>query len=112
MKAMLEGSAIVSEEEMSVRVERALVFLDTWTVVESDGSIRMNVFRKDTNTDQYLNFSSYHMHPLEHKRGGVIKLMNRGDRLRSDETELGREKKHIRKALQISGLDVGRLSDV
>ena len=44
MEAPLEGSATVGEEEMSVRVERALAFLDTWTVVQSDGSIRMKVF--------------------------------------------------------------------
>ena len=33
-KTMLEGSTIVGEE-MSVRVERALAFLDTWMVVDS-----------------------------------------------------------------------------
>ena len=93
----MEGSAIDGEEETSVKVERALVFLDTWTVVESDGSISMKVFRKDTHTDQYLNFSSNH--PLEHRRGVVRTLVNRTDRLLSDETELGREKEHIRKAL-------------
>ena len=39
------------EEEASVRVERVLAFLDTWTVVESDASISMKVLRKDTHTD-------------------------------------------------------------
>ena len=81
-------------------MERLLAFLDTWTVVESDGSISMKVFRKDTDTDQYLNFSS--SHSLEHKRGFVRTLMNRADRLVSDETELGKETEHIRKALQVN----------
>ena len=36
MKAQMEGSTMVGEEEMSVRVERALELLDTWTVAESD----------------------------------------------------------------------------
>ena len=70
-------------------------------VVESDGSINTEVFGKDTHTDQYLNFSSNH--PLEHKRGVDRTLVNRADRLVNDETELWREKEHIRKALQVNG---------
>ena len=59
--------------------------------------------------DQYLNFSNNH--PLEHNRGVERTLMNRADRLKSDETELGREKEHIRKTLQLNGyLDWGQIS--
>ena len=76
-KASLDVSATVGEEETSVRVERALAFLDTWTVMESDGLIS-TAFRNDTHTDQYLNFTSNHL--LEHKRGVVRALMNRTDR--------------------------------
>ena len=46
-----EKSANAREEDESIRVERAMAFLDTWTVVESDGSISTKVFRKDTHTD-------------------------------------------------------------
>ena len=67
--------------------------------MESDSSISTKVFRKDIHIDQYLNFSSNHL--LEHKRGVVQTLMNRVDRLVSDENEVGREKEHIRKALQV-----------
>ena len=77
------------------------MFFDTWTVVESDGSISMKVFRKDTHTNQYLNFNSNH--PLEHKKGVVRTLLNRADRMVSDGIELGREKDHMRKALQVNG---------
>ena len=100
MIALLEGNATSGVEKTSVWVVRALAFIDTWTVVESDGSISMKVFRKDIDTDQYLTFSSNHL--LEHKRGVMRMLMNREDRLVSDEIELGREKKHFRKALQMN----------
>ena len=69
----------VDGEEVSVKVERALAFLFTWTVVEPDGSISTKVFRKGIHIDQYLNFGSNH--PLEHKREVVRTLMNRVDRL-------------------------------
>ena len=70
-------------------------------VMVCDGSIRMKVVRKVTHTDQYLNFSSNHL--LENKRGVMTTLMNRADRLVSKETELGREKDHIRQALKVNG---------
>ena len=69
--------------------------------MESDCSISTKVFRKDTHTDQYLNFSS--SHPLEHETGVVKTLMNKADRLVSEKTELGREKDHIRQALKVNG---------
>ena len=77
--------------------------------MESDGSISMKVFRKNTHTNQYLNFRSNH--PLEHKIGVTRTPMNRVDRLMSDETELMREKERIRKALQVNGYPDWMLAD-
>ena len=77
--------------------------------MESAGSISTKVYRKDTHTDQYLNFSSNHL--LEHKRGVMTTLMNMVDRLVSEETELGREKDHIRKALRVNRYPDWMLAD-
>ncbi len=38
-------------EGVSERVERSLVFLDTWLVIKDDGSIKTKVFQKDNHTD-------------------------------------------------------------
>ena len=65
------------EEIVWDRLERALAFLDTWSVILPDGSIK--VFRKETHTNQYLNFRSNHPH--EHKREVVTTLLHRGEAL-------------------------------
>ena len=48
------------EEIVWDRVERTLAFLDTWSVISPDGSIKTKVFRKERHRDQYLNFMSNH----------------------------------------------------
>ena len=87
------------QEVAATREERALAFLDTWTVVELDGSISTKVFIKET----HLNFDSNH--PLEHKRDVVRTLVNKANNLVSGEAELKKEKEHIRQALINTYLD-------
>ena len=48
------------EEMVWDRVEKALAFLETCLVIHPDGSIKTRVFRKETHSNQYLNFSSNH----------------------------------------------------
>ena len=81
--------------------ERTLAFLDTMSVVHDDGHISTRVYRKDTHTDQYLNFESNH--PLEHKRGVVNTLMYRADMVVSEPAEREKEKGHIKDALSVNG---------
>ena len=75
IKWTTEGEVVKDIEGLENRTEGGLAFLDTLSVINEDGTIRTWVYRKDTHTDQYLNFQSNH--PLEHKRGVVKTLAQR-----------------------------------
>ena len=53
-----------------------LAFLNTCTVRQDDGSLRIKVYRKPTHTDQYLNWESNH--PLEHKMTALPVSVSQG----------------------------------
>ena len=97
----IKETTLEGEGTPTVTKERCLAFLDTVTVVDDERNIKTRVYRKNTHTDQYLNFMSNH--PIEHKIGVVRTLMNRAEAVVSDEGDLRDEKQHIRKALQING---------
>ena len=78
-----------------------MAFLDTLSVVNSDGTIRTRIFRKETHTDQYLNFGSNH--PLEHKRGVLRTLTHRAESVVSDPQERSKELEHISNVLSVNG---------
>ena len=103
IKWMTEGEVHqeVKVEDMEKKVERCLAFLDTLSVINEDGTIRTRVFRKETHTDQYLNFDSNH--PLEHKRGVVRTLTHRARSIVSDLGERKKELEHVREALGYNG---------
>ena len=80
-----------------VEEESKLSFLDVQIVLKDDGSLKTQVYRKPTHTDQYLNWHSNH--PLEHKRSVVRTLMQRVDNIVSSEEDKQDEINHIQQAL-------------
>ena len=83
-----------SEEEK----DSSLAFLDTLTIRYPDGQIKTRVYRKDTHTDQYLNFRWNH--PLQHKLGVIRTLHHRAENVITDPEDKHREKDYINEALK------------
>ncbi|XP_066267497.1 uncharacterized protein [Branchiostoma lanceolatum] len=88
-----------SEKEQD-RILNSLYTL-TITTIQYDGSLRLNIYRKPTQTDQYLNFRSNR--PLEHKPGVVKTLLHRADTIITDPHDRETEKQQIQQALKDCG---------
>ena len=78
-----------------------LPFLDLLLRREEDGFISTSVYRKPTNTDRYLDFSSHH--PQAHKAAVVCTLMTRAKVLPSSVLARTDEEVQVTAALQSSG---------
>ncbi|KAI8498197.1 hypothetical protein Bbelb_241410 [Branchiostoma belcheri] len=81
--------------------DNMLPFLDTKTIVEEDGNLRFEVYRKPTHTDQYLAFDSHH--PLEHKLAVIKTLFHRADNIVTSDQAKTDEQRHLRGALAKCG---------
>ena len=86
-----------------------IAFLDT-LVSRHNNSISLNVFRKPTHTDRYLDFSSHH--DLKHKISTATTLINRSLNLPTTEDSKYKELKHISETLASSGYPKPLISKV
>lgn len=75
---------------------QCLPFLDTKTT-RCEGRIIVDVYRKPTHTDKYLDFHSYH--PIQHKRSVVNTLLSRAENVPTTHSARRKERKHIIKVL-------------
>ena len=75
----------------------SIPFLDTIVKPEEIGSLSINVYRKPTHTDQYLQWDSHHN--LSAKFSIINTLSHRAQTVCSNPELLKQEKEHIRKAL-------------
>ena len=81
--------------------EGSLPFLDTLIVRKADGTIKLQVYRKPTHTDLYLNYQSHH--PVHQKLGVVRTLMDRKDHIVTEEEDKINEDKKVEEALKVCG---------
>ena len=75
----------------------SIPFLDTIVKPEADGSLSISVYRKPTQTDQYLQWDS--LHHLSAKFSVIQTLSHRASTMCSNPELLQKEKEHLRKAL-------------
>ena len=80
---------------------QSISFLDTRVTALSDGSLEVDVFRKKTHTNKYLDYNSHN--PLQHKEAVVRTLINRAHNLPSNASLKSAETKRVAKDLRANG---------
>ena len=78
-----------------------IAFLDTKIIRKPDGSIKLDIYRKPTHTNQYLQLTSHH--PLHQKLGVIRTLYDRKDSIVTEEADKAKEEDIIKQALTTYG---------
>ena len=81
--------------------DRCIPMLDTKISILDDGSLKFEVYRKKTHTDQYLQYDSHQ--PLQHKLGVVRTVTQRATTITTKPEDLAREMSHLHEVLHNSG---------
>ncbi|KAI8515581.1 hypothetical protein Bbelb_063940 [Branchiostoma belcheri] len=93
--------ALEADDTLADRTNLSVDQVYTKTIVEEDGNLRFEVYRKPTHTDQYLAFDSHH--PLEHKLAVIKTLFHRADNIVTSDQAKTDEQRHLRGALAKCG---------
>jgi len=81
---------------ITVTISRSAVKQD-----KKNGGLKLQIYRKPTHTDQYLNFSSHH--PTEHKLSVVRILLERSQCLITEIEDRKREDSHVEEDFRACG---------
>ena len=88
---------IQSTQELEDTNGQGLPFLDTITIRRGT-QLEVNVYRKPTHTDRYLDFNSHH--PMYHKRSVVSTLLRRAQNIPSTQKGKREEKRRVKAVLR------------
>ena len=91
------GNIKFTNEEM---VDDNIAFLDLKISVKGDRSVKTEVYRKKTHTNQYLNFHSEH--PVTHKLGVVRTLLDRCKSHVTEPDDRQEEEELVKKVLKLN----------
>ena len=83
--------------EEATRADGSMPFLDTLVIPQPDGSLETTVYRKPTNTDQYLHWDSHYT--MIAKYSVVSSLHHRATAVCSNPQLLQRAKEHLQEVL-------------
>ena len=87
-----------------------LSFLDTQVTRNTDGSLTVNVYRKPTHTDRYLDYNSHH--DKQHKISTARTLLHRAAHLPNTEEGKQQERHRVFDALTSNGYPQSFLNEV